>query len=286
MSTQENRLHIEELEKKFKNYKMISIKDFHEFYEDVFGDVKKNTVNWIVYELKKRKIITNISRGVYILSSEQSSETNEYVVITMDIINSSKLEYSKFDNMLAQKIRVLNSILNERYNIERKFHISQGDEIQILLSAEENIGDIVLLTCSFLYPLQVRYGISIGIIQEELKFNSWDMNGPLFWNARDQLEKIKNKKNYEGLIRSNYKETDRLCNNILPLINRSINKITEKQWEAIRLDLSKVNLEDAIIELDISRTSYYDRLEVSNISEIKMGFKVVQDLLNKRRDLN
>lgn len=286
MSASENRLHIERLENKFRNYKMITVDDFCEFYNDVFGEVSKNTVRWYIYELKKKKVITNITRGHYILSSQYDATSTEYFVITMDIINSSKTEYSEFNNMLAHKISLINAVLNEKYAIDRKYHVSQGDEIQILIPTKENIGDIVLITLSFLYPLLARYGVSIGMIQDEIKENSWDMNGPIFWNARDQLEKLKNKKSYEGLIKSGFNETDRICNNILPLINRNISKITEKQWHAIREELCKSELEHMLENLQISKTSYYERLEVSNIIEIKAAFKAVQELLNKRREIN
>lgn len=286
MGVADNRLHIEELKDKFRNYNKISVDDFNEFYTDVFGEIKKNTVSWYIYELKKKGIIRNLSRGQYILESIDRDEIQEYIVITMDIIKSSKLDYREFNYMLKEKVSSINGAIRKIYGHDRIFNISQGDEIQILIPFDEGIGELMILTLSHLYPFEVRYGISVGNVNSEIKRNSWEMNGPIFWNARDQLEKLKSKKSYEGLIISGYHQTDRLCNNILPLINRSLSKITEKQWEAIKYELTKLDLDKVLDEIRISKTSYYERLSVSNLEEIICSYKVIYDLMKIRRKIN
>lgn len=289
MGTVDNRLHIKELRKKFKNYKKINVDDFNEFYSDVFGNIKRNTVSWYIYELKKDGIIRNISRGQYILGNkeiEEIEEIEEYIVITMDIIKSSELDYQEFNQKLEEKITLLNATIKRMYGLERIYNISQGDEIQILFPFYEGIGDLMMLTLSYLYPFEVRYGISVGELNSKLKKNTWEMNGPIFWNARDQLEKIKNMTNYQGLIRSGYNQTDHLCNNILPLVNKSLNKITEKQWEAIKYELSRTDLDETLEKIGISRTSYYERLSVSNLDDILSSFRAIYDLMMIRRKVN
>ena len=281
-----DRLHIEKLEKKFRNYKKISVEDFYEFYNDVFGDIKKNTVSGYIYELKNKKIIRTISRGQYVLENVSRDEVKEYIVITMDIIKSSKLDYQEFDRLLFSKIDSINSVIRRRYDSDRTYNISQGDEIQILFPFDENIGNLIMLTLSNLYPFEARYGISVGEFNDELKKNSWEMNGPLFWNARDQLEKLKSSNTYNGLVISGYNQTDRLCNNLLPLINKTVSRITDKQWEALRYELQKTELNQSLNEIKISKTSYYDRLSGSNVEAILQSYKVVYDLMKMRRDIN
>lgn len=283
MVDKEEYLQIEELKKRFKDYNKISVNDFNEFYNDVFGNVKRDTVSWHIYELKKKGIIRNVSRGQYVLEDNNVNEKKEYVVVTMDIVNSTRFEYQEFNKKLEKKILELNYKLEETYGYDRMYKISQGDEIQILLPFTKDIGNIIILTLSILYPFRTRYGISIGDVEGDIKDNSWEMNGPIFWNARDQLEKLKKAINYEGLIISGYANTDQLCNNIFPLINSCLDKITEKQWEVIPYELSKQNIEKTIEHIGISRTSYYDRISASNIYNVLSSFDTIYELMKIRR---
>jgi len=278
-----NRFHIEEFKKRFKTYNTINVNDFNDFYKDVYGEIKRSTVSWIIYELKKNKVIRNVSRGLYVLEDFKKESTNEYTVITMDIIKSSEMNYNKFNEELNNKINSLNFVIKDSYSYEREYFISQGDEIQILCPFDNRIGYLLLLTFCYLRPFKVRYGISFGEMDNELKRNSWEMNGPIFWNARDCLSKLKNSKEYNGLVVSEYNYVDKLCNNILALINMVINKITDKQWDAIKFELSKKNLDIALNQLNISKTSYYDRLNVSNIFEIINSFETIVEIMKIRR---
>ncbi|MBO1265189.1 hypothetical protein J3A84_09135 [Proteiniclasticum sp. SCR006] len=286
MGSTESRLHVEELKEKFRNQKMISVDDFLAFYEELLGSIGKNTVSSYIYQLKKQGIIRNVSRGQYTLTGGKSEEGSEYMVITMDIIKSTRTDYRKFNRLLQEKIEKINEAIVQIYGQDRGYHISQGDEIQILFPFEEGLGTLMMLTLSHLSPYEVRYGISIGEVEEELKENSWEMNGPIFWNARDQLEAVKKKSGYSGGIISGYSETDRVCNQLLPLVNSAIDRITEKQWEAIRYELLGVELEETLEHIGISKTSYYERLSASNLEEILLSFRAVFDLMKARRRNN
>lgn len=279
----EEYLQIEELKKRFKDYNKISVDDFNEFYNDVFGSVKRNTVSWHIYELKKKGIIRNVSRGQYVLEDNNRKEKKEHVVVTMDIVKSTRFQYQEFNEKLAKKIAEVNYKIEETYGYDRMYKISQGDEIQILLPFTKDIGKIIILTLSILYPFKTRYGISVGDVEGEIKDNSWEMNGPIFWNARDQLEKLKKAIKYDGLIISGYANTDHMCNNIFPLINSCLDKITEKQWEVIQHELSKQNIVKTIEDIGISKTSYYDRISASNIFDVLSSFDTIYELMKIRR---
>jgi len=277
------KLHIDELKKKFESYDTISVDDFNDFYNDVYGEIKRNTVSWLIYKLKNSKVIRNVSRGQYVLEDFEKTLATEYVVITMDIIKSSEMSYNKFNIELNKKVKDLNLAIKHSYNFEREFFISQGDEIQIICRFDNEIIYILMSALCYLRPLKVRYGVSFGMIECELKRNSWEMNGPIFWNARDCLTKLKNSKDYDGLIVSEHNYPDKLCNNILSLTNKVIRRITDKQWDAIKFEISKKAFNIAIEELNISKTSYYDRLNVSNIDEIIKCLEVIVEIMKKRR---
>jgi len=286
MGIADKNLHIAELKNKFRNYKMISVDDFFQFYTDVFGNIERNTVSWYIFQLKKMGIIRNISRGQYVLKDTEADDDQGFIVITMDISKSSKLDYQTFNKMLREKIDLINEAIVQIYGHDRAYHISQGDEIQILFPFNEGLGNLMMLTLSHLSPFEVRYGISIGEIDGEIKTNSWEMNGPIFWNARDQLEKVKNKNGYSGRIISGYSQTDQVCNYLLPLVNSTISRITEKQWEAIRYELLGFDLEQALEKIGITKTSYYDRLSASNLDEVLLSFRALYDLMKLRGEIN
>ena len=287
MSIPDINLHLAELTEKFNDSDTINIDEFHDFYSDVFGKINKKTLHWYIYELKKNGIIKNVSRGLYELARARDNTSDIYAVITMDIVNSTKTEdYKKFNNMLRNKTREINNAINTKYGTNRGYHISQGDELQILFPLSKTLGDVLLITLSYLYPFAVRYGISAGGIQDELRENSWEMNGPIFWNARDQLEKIKDSGKYSGLIKCGHNRTDRLCNNILPIINKTIGKITGKQWEAIRENYSESGFEAKLKKLNIGKSSYFDRLKTSNIDEILMCFQAIYEIIKAGEELN
>lgn len=277
------KLHIDELKKKFESYDTISVDDFNDFYKDVYGEIKRNTVSWLIYKLKNSKVIRNVSRGQYVLEDSEKTLATEYVVITMDIIKSSEMSYKRFNIELNKKVKDLNLAIKHSYNYEREFFISQGDEIQIICRFDKEIIYILMSALCYLRPMKVRYGVSFGRIEGELKRNSWEMNGPIFWNARDCLTKLKNSKDYDGLIVSEHNYPDKLCNNILSLTNKVIRRITDKQWDAIKFEISKKTFDIAIGELNISKTSYYDRLYVSNIEEIMKSLEAIVEIMKKRR---
>lgn len=285
MSISNKKLHIEELNKRFKTYSKITVDDFNKFYNDVFGKINKNTVSWNIYKLKEMGIIRNIARGQYVLTNKKEDNIKDYIVLTMDIAESTKIDYKEFNSRLRKKLSLLNKAINNVFEIDRCYNISQGDEIQILFPFSVGVGKMIMLTLCYLYPFEVRYGISIGKVKTEILKNTWKMNGPIFWNARDQLEKVKNQVSYEGLIISGYSKTDNLCNNVLPLINRSLDKITKKQWQAIKYYLRNIEVDKAIKDIGISRSSYYERLKTSNIEEIISSFRTIYDLMKLRREI-
>ncbi len=263
-------LYIKELKEKFKNSSKISVQDFSDFYHEIIIGFNENLIHNYIYELKQRKIIRHISRGYYILS-DFDRKNDKYIVYTMDIIKSTTIDYKEFNKILKSKIRDLNTILKEVYSLNYQYHISRGDEIQILLPFDRNMGEILLLTLSYLHPYKVRYAMSIGNITEEIHDNTWEMNEPIFWSAADILLNIKDKKSYAGNI--NYINND-IINNLMPIINASINKITDKQWEAIKLELS--NKQNTI---NITKSSYYNRIRTSNLEEILFAFHAIYDIM-------
>lgn len=281
-----DKLCIEELKEKLGKNQIITSDEFYLFYKEIYPEIKKNTVRWNIYKLKEQKIIKNIARGNYVLEELTYKETDNYAVITMDIIGSSKEINRDFDVNFAKKINQLNNGIKKHLNYSQKFNISQGDELQILCPFDDRIGKLFLLTLSYLNPYKVRFAISIGnFINDVIDENSWNMNGPIFWNARDKLNEFKKSKSYDGAFISEYIEIDEICNKFMKALLLLINRVSEKQWEALSYKLKNYNLKDLNDTIGISQSSFYDRISSSNVDEILEGLDAIVKLMKIRRGI-
>lgn len=278
------KLHIDELKSRLSHKTSINIDDFYEFYKEIYANISKSTVRWYVYNLKEMKILKNIARGTYAFENPMEPSTIQYSVITMDIIDSSKKSHKEFNLELEEKVKKLNKTINNLLAYDRKFYISQGDEIQMLCPFDDRIESLLLITLSILSPLKCRFALSIGEINEEdIRENSWEMNGPVFWNARDRLAQTKKSKNYNGVVASEYAKADKICNLLIQPILVLINQMSQKQWEAILEQFINDDIKVSAERLGISPSSFYDRINSSNIDEISTGLKGLIELIEKRR---
>lgn len=274
---------IKHLRKQLSNHSEITVNQLHLLMEEYFDKNRKNCEEpTILDSLKKNVVIQDVPRGHYAVREKDEENRELYVVITLDIVNSSREDYKRFEKSLLEKVELLNSAIENTFEIKSNYRISRGDEIQAVLPFRDTIGKIILLTMSLLQPYEIRYGISIGYIEEPILEDSWKMNGPLFWTARDMLEQVKNEDRYSGMIASGEKWKDKIIHEILKLIHSTIRRITRKQWEAIALDLSGMGFEEAIERLSISKTSYYERLRASNMEDILSSFRGLYQLLSSQ----
>ena len=71
-----DRLKVKQIIEKFSNVKSFSRKELKAFYEKYNSELKENTFRWMIYDLKKKKIIASIDRGVYSLVNQTYSNSN------------------------------------------------------------------------------------------------------------------------------------------------------------------------------------------------------------------
>ena len=272
---------IKHLRKQLSNHSEITVNQLQLLMEEYFDKNSDNSDKpAILHNLKRNGVIQDVSSGHFVVREKDEENKELHVVITLDIVKSSREDYKRFEKSLLEKVEQLNSTIENTFEIKSNYRISRGDEIQAVLPFRNTIGKIILLTMSLLHPYEIRYGISIGYIEDPILEDSWKMNGPLFWTARDLLEQVKNEDRYSGMIASGEKWKDEIIHEMLKLIHSTIRRITRKQWEAIALDLSGMGFEEAIERLSISKTSYYERLRASNMEDILSSFQGLYQLLS------
>lgn len=273
------KINLDDFKQYFDKQTTLNVNDIIDFSKKFDKTFDQNEAKAYLDKLVDMKIVRHKSREVYAIEHLNQKE-NEYYVLLMDVIGSSSYDFVEFNKQLKEKIVDLNISLEKLEISKRKYYISQGDGIQILIPKSNDLTRLLLLTFAYLSPYKVSYGISLGTYDEELLENSWEMNGPIFWNARDGLNQIKKNNDYVGAIRTEYREKDEICNKLLPLVNKQIERISEKQWEAIKCKLLGFSVEEAAVKLSISKASYYDRIDKSNYKELKNALDGLVGIVN------
>ncbi|MGM0524538.1 MAG: SatD family protein [Bacillota bacterium] len=274
------KLNVNDFQKAFRNTHQINESDLSSYYKKHLGQFSTYHKSDMINQLINEKIIFPVSRTEYRLNRQDNTE-QLFVLMTLDIVASSKVPPEKLDARLRDKLDQLNSVLEQVFHIKRQFHLSRGDEIQIILPYTDQLNDLIILTFAYLYPFKVRYVLSFGIYNGELKDNSWDMNGPIFWQARKGFDDLKEKSAYAGTIVTGIEERDKMYQDILSAINLMISQITDKQWEAIKYHFGHIGYETATKAIGISKTSYYKRIDTSSIHVISRSLAALLLLVTK-----
>lgn len=100
-----DRLKIHQLIEKFHNAGNITRKELKEFYDMYNPELKETTFRWMLYELKKMKIITAKDRGLYSVAFNNQTfiNTNETLI---------KKEYQP---VISMKLQQLYDILRNQF---------------------------------------------------------------------------------------------------------------------------------------------------------------------------
>jgi hypothetical protein len=65
------KLLINKISKEFSEFDIITTNDLLKLYKSNEPEVKRNTVNWRIYELVQRGILQRVAKGKFILGKEQ-----------------------------------------------------------------------------------------------------------------------------------------------------------------------------------------------------------------------
>lgn len=180
-------LHIKELRKAFEHSNEISVQDLIQFYHGYEKDIRRATVDWRIYELKKENVLHRIARGVYSLS-----RANSYIP---EITRSQKLLFSSIKKqfpfvelciwntkwlnefMLHQPGRFYTIIEIERDVMESVFYELKEQGKDVYLDPSEDVMDkyivrkkdpIIITNLTTEAPLQTINKVSTATLEKML----------------------------------------------------------------------------------------------------------------------
>lgn len=280
-----NKLYKNELVDKFKYKKKVRFDDFKNFYRRYDSSISEKTIRKYIYDLNEAEIINRVGWGVYQINKEhvsaQLKEETQYMVMTLDIINSKETPNEIFTETLEKKVAKINDILASFLEYKRKFYKSHGDELQIICPVTSRVSYLIFFTLYYLRPYTARYGISVGTVEGELLENSWEMNGEIFWSAREALDTIKTKKEYFGAIFCADNLSETAANDLLEHVNLLFTSWTDKQWEAIYYKIKYENTKIISDKLGISEPGVNKRLKPTNYKLALKSIETIAKLLKR-----
>lgn len=215
-----------------------------------------------------------------------------YIAIIGDIKKSKKLDNRE---LFQEKLNNTLAYINEKYNrhLASKFTITLGDEFQGLLTAGDNLIEIITYIKKEIYPVKVRFGIGIGAITTKINPEvSLGADGPCYHKARAAIEALKSKESKNKLapvdiqikIAENNEGQELSLNTIFTLLYNLETKWTEKQRAVIYYMLyKKINQNEAADHFNVTQSNiqqilnkghYYTYKEV--LENLNIIFKEVQ----------
>lgn len=158
--------------------------------------------------------------------------SKKYCVIIGDIVQSKEIIkrkslQRKFHNILAKINKDFSS------QIVSKFVVTIGDEFQGVLKDLSQSYEIIDAVQEMFYPVKLRFGVGQGRITTQVKKTAIGMDGPVFHNARNAVEKAKNQ-NKSIVFQVQPKQRDIALNSIALAISGLKQSWTERQFEAVK----------------------------------------------------
>lgn len=148
---EDKKLHIEQLEERFNNADYFTTKEISEFYLSLDPLVKKTTINWRVYALIQKGVLTRIGRGKFCLGSNNifSPELNRKEKV---IYNKLKSEFP-FVDICVWNTKILNEFMQH-----------QPGNFQIIVEVEKEVTQSV-----FYFLKELNYPVFIEPTEEILE---------------------------------------------------------------------------------------------------------------------
>lgn len=189
-----------------------------------------------------------------------------YISVIGDIRNSKSI---KGRTEVQNKLNFVLERINHDYKdfIKLNFSITLGDEFQALLRSDANVLEIIYKIKVLLPEIEIRFGIGIGELSTNIinHISSLGTDGPVWWNAREMIQDIKDKHESTTREQSSMKIKGFGNSEIEELINHNFVLIDniEKKFTKIQRDTIDNVIEEYGLNLNFSQTEMSKKLERS-----------------------
>lgn len=190
------------------------------------------------------------------------------IVIIGDVVESKEMNRDRrgeVQELLLQQIERINS---RSSSIVSPFTITLGDEFQAVYREVSSLLDDCFEILAELYPVRVRFSISMGDIATALnKKQALGMDGPAFHEARNGIDELK-QTGHMFRVEIGHASERPETQAVTDLINHSLNLLsaTMKRWKGSRYKILVMLNEDNPVKkiaekLGISESAVYKNQE-------------------------
>lgn len=138
------------------------------------------------------------------------------LVLIADIIESRDIE--ERTHFQADLVECLKAINRKSHTLLSPYTVTLGDEFQAVYTSGAEVLDHIMYIQAQLFPVRFRFSISFGKIATKInKKQAIGMDGPVFHNAREGMDRLKKTKYTIVSLHGLAEEKDELINSGLAL---------------------------------------------------------------------
>ena len=185
-----------------------------------------------------------------------------YAVLTADITGSRAID--DFPSERDKRLRPITRLHRTSDLIASDYAVTAWDEFEGLLTALEHVPQVLLDLRRYFHPLQLRIAIGIGDVSNpSRKPVNVFAGGSAFERARKAITQLNAERTTMArstLFLSDSSEFDTIMNTLYQLHDTLVERISDKQWEAINLQLKAKSQDSTAQRLGLDKSSISRRL--------------------------
>jgi hypothetical protein len=209
---------------------------------------------------------------------------NHGAVLIADVVGSSSLRGLR--SLLAQRLAFASRQHLKRKWIRLPYSVTAGDEFQTVSISQSSLPELILDLRINLLPLKLRIGVGFGPVPARLKPPVNRLGGPAFVFARTALESIKRKSGHKFDVLTSFCSRDEMfdstANLVYGLHDTLLLRVTDKQWETIKIFRAKRRLDRAARALDVDDSTVSRNLQRGHFWQMEQTVAGMQALIRSK----
>lgn len=214
-------------------------------------------------------------------SSRDGTQEPRATALIVDLSGSRKLTRDRRRAVQAQLTDVLEELNTELHDaLLSRFTVTLGDEFQGLLRQPAVITEILWRLRRKLPSLRLWTGVGHGGLDTPLRERAIGMDGPAFHNARQAVERAREKGIHGGVF-VGFEPDDAVLTGLARLLDHHRHSFTDVQLEAIDRVRSGRLQSEVAEELDVSPQAISKRLKSAGWDVYATGEGALRQLLGR-----
>lgn len=205
-----------------------------------------------------------------------------YIVIIGDLEHSKQLPGDERKQVQKKLESVFHQLNKDSSHIISPYTITLGDEFQAVYDTPGKIFNHIWTIMANIHPVYVRISIGVGeIITDINKKNALGMDGPAFYKAREQLERMKEKK---LLLSVSTKEPkfDKLVNNTFRILGANMRNWKKNRFAVLQKLYDEKDVKQIAKEIGLSEVAVYKNINAGTLESIRELTDTILEILDER----